>query len=270
MTIDLRLQPIETLVSNGKITDSHIRKLRSKGLETLTDVAMIREPVRTARSLGISSQSMVNIIHVAQSRGRFVIRKGNVRLPRGYPIYFDIETTSNWNNPKIWLSGVVDGRDMKYDRFYADTFNDEKQMLQEFGDYLDCRPDMPLYHFSGTNFDIRITRNACMHNGLRDHPIFRQPHVDILPVIRNAFYIPLKKENGRADYRLKSIARFLGYDMSLEGRSDYMDGKECALHYEDHVNMGTPLNKNVFKYNENDVYMLEFVLRRLSETCIDR
>lgn len=266
--IDTRLASIDTLTSSGSITDSHIHKLKNKGFETITDVAMIKQPMRLARSLGISSPSIINIIHVAQFRGKFVIRKGPLRLPRGYPIYFDIETDTKFT--KIWLSGVVDGRNMEYKKFYSDTWLDEKQMLQDFGDYLNCRPNMPLYHFSRTNFDIRVTRQACIRYGLRNHPIFKHPHIDIFHVIDSAFYIPIKKKDGRKDMRLKSIAAFLGYDMTLEDRDDYMDGKECALHYEDHVNRGIPLNKTVFQYNKNDVYMLEFVLRRLSETCINR
>lgn len=264
----IRLASIDTLTSNGSITDSHVRKLKNKGFETITDVAAIKQPMRLARSLGMTSSTIIDIVHTAQYRGKFVIRKGPIRLPRGYPIYFDIETDTKFT--KIWLSGVVDGRDMEYKKFYADTWLDEKQMLQKFGDYLSCRPNMPLYHFSRTDFDVRVTRQACMRNGLRNHPIFNHPHIDLFHVIDNAFYIPTEKPNGKKDMRLKTLAAFLGYDMTLEGRDDYMNGKECALHYEDHVNMGVPLNKTVFKYNENDVYMLEFVLRKLSETCIDR
>jgi len=266
--LDTRLASIDTLISNEKITESHVRKLKTKGFETITDIAMMKQPIKLARSLGISSSIIIDIVHAAQLRGKFVIRKGPLRLPRGYPIYFDIETDTRWT--KIWLSGVVDGRNMEYKMFYADTWNDEKQMLQELGDYLECRPGMPLYHFSSNGFDVRVTRAACLRNGIHDHPIFHHPHIDIFNVIDTAFYIPLTKENGRRDMRLKSLAAFLGYDMTLDNHEGYMDGKECAMHYEDHANHGIPLNNTVFQYNRNDVYMLEFVLRKLSETCIDR
>lgn len=254
--------PLFDLLENGKgtITESVIRRLSDSGYTTVGSVALIDRPMQVARSLGISQDMMVHVVHTAQYRSAMVIKRREPRWLPGHPIYFDIETDLRWK--KIWLIGVVDSKEKKFYKFYADTWDQEYDMLREFDQFLKVRQNRPLFYYSCNGFDVRITQGACARLGLVDHAIFAQPEQDMCYELRKSYYLPT------ANRKLKTMARFLGYDMSLEGRDDYMDGKECAEHYERHALFREPLDPNVFVYNENDVWMLPFVQNRLASVSI--
>lgn len=257
-----RQAPIYSLVENGTIQESHLRKLLKCGYETVGQVALIETPMKAGRALGIPGREMVRIVHAAQLKSQHVIRRRFPDLPPGDPIYFDIETDLNWK--RIWLIGVIDTNDNKPYQFYANDWDCERDMLIAFDEFLKNRPSMPLLYYSCNGFDVRIMRNACNRLGLTQHAVFTHPEQDLCYPIRRSYYIPTKNR------KLKTLAGFLGFDMSLEGREDYMDGRECAEHYIEHAMFKTPLDPNVFVYNLNDVKMLPFVMDRLAEIAIDQ
>jgi len=254
--------PIFDLLENGKgtITESVVRRLNDRGYTTVGSIALIEEPLHVARKIGISQDMMVHLVHTAQYRSAMVIQRREPQWLPGYPIYFDIETDLKWN--KIWLIGAVDAKEKKFYKFFANTWSDELSMLQEFNDFLKVRQNRPLQYYSCNGFDVRITQNACARWGQYDHAIFTQPEQDMCYELRKSYYLPTKNR------KLKTMAKFLGYDMSLEDRDDYMDGKECAESYVRHASFGEPLDPNVFVYNENDVWMLPFVANRLAQRAI--
>ena len=257
-----RQAPIGSLLDNGSIKQSHLNRLNSRGYSTIGSVALITDPVQIGRALGISSRDIVHIVHTAQKRSQFVIRKRPFRLLPGNPIWFDIETDMRWR--RVWLIGVLDETENKIHQFYAENWDCEYDMLLKFDQFLKNRPNKPLYHYSCNGFDVRRIKESCIRLGLTSHAIFTHPELDICQPLRNSFYIPTPNR------KLKTLAAFLGFDMSLEGREDYMDGKECAQHYEQHVLFKTPLDPNVFVYNANDVHMLPFVVNTLQEIAIDQ
>lgn len=265
--IDEREKPIESLLDNGTIiTRSHIDKLHRMGYHTILDVAKITEPVHLARAVGMGFRDIVHIIHVCQVRGRFVVKRKNFRLPNEPPLWLDIETDTSWR--KIWLIGVLDAKTGEMKQFLANDWNEESKILEELDEYLCLRSSQPLIYYAFNGFDVRRTIDAARRHGFRDHRIYSHPHLDLYRPLKDAYWVPTKKPNGRDDRRLKTLAAFTGFDMSLEDRPDYMDGRECAIHYEKHVEYGVPLDKNVLVYNANDVYMLPFVVSRLEELSV--
>jgi predicted RecB family nuclease len=248
------------LEDNGTISESALRRLNERGYTTVGSVGLIGKPFHVAKGLGIQQDMMIHIIHTAQYRTRMVIERRMPRFLSGDLIWFDIETDLNWN--KIWLIGAVDAKENKFYKFYANTWNDEHDMLKEFDKWLKVRQNRPLMYYSCNGFDVRITRNACARSGLYQHAIFTQPEQDICYTLRRSYYMPTKNR------KLKTMARFLGYDMSLENQEGYMDGLECAQHYIRHVMFNEPLNSDVFLYNENDVWMLPFIVNRLAEIAV--
>jgi predicted RecB family nuclease len=262
MTVTLhRDSPIFDLLNGkGTIPEAPLRKLFERGYTTAGSVALISSPLQIAKSLGISQDIMIHIVHTAQYRTAMVIQRRRPRFLEGDPIWFDIETDLRWK--RIWLIGAVDSKENKFYNFYANDWYDESNMLKKFDEFLRYRPNRPLMYFSCNGFDVRISQNACARLGLVNHSIFTQPEQDICYELRKSYYLPTK------NMKLKTMARFLGYDMSLEGRPDYMDGKECAEHYERHALFNDPIDPNVFVYNENDVWMLPFVVNRQSEVAI--
>jgi len=249
-------------ILNGSdiISESAVRRLYNMGYSTVGSVAVIENPLKTARAIGVSSNDMLFIVHTAQYRTAMVVKRRDPVFLPGIPLYFDIETNLAWN--KIWLIGVLDGKDDKFYPFYANTFDEERTMLKEFGEFLEVRKNQPLLYYSCNGFDVRIIKNSCNRLGLNDHPIFEHLEQDICGEIRKSYYIPTKNR------RLKTLVKFLGFDMSLENHEGYMNGKECAQMYEAHSNYGLPLNPVVFEYNQNDCKMLKFLIQRLEEVSI--
>ena len=83
-------------------------------------------------------------------------------IPDERIIYFDIET--DINSGKIWLIGLeIDG---KYTQFYADTWEQEEEILLKFVEVLKANPKVILVSFSGTNFDIRVLKSAMDRFGM--------------------------------------------------------------------------------------------------------
>lgn len=259
MTIDVNL-PISTLSDDRYISESVVRRLETSGYLTVADAALITTPVKIARKLGIPRDIMVHIIHTSQCRTSMVIKRRDPRFIPGSPLWFDIETDLKWR--KVWLIGVVDAKTNKFYNFFADDWNGERDMLKAFGEFLSLRSNQPLMYYSCNGFDVRVVRNACDRLGIFGHPIFTQPEQDLCYELRRAYYLPTPNR------KLKTMAKFLGYDMSLEGRDDYMDGKECAEHYIRHATLGTPIDPNVFVYNENDVWMLPFIINKLARIAV--
>ena len=263
MTIILlpRDAPIFALLEdNGTISETALRKLNERGYKTVGSVALIEQPFHVAKALGVSKEMIIHIVHTSQFRTAMVVKRREPQFLPGDPILFDIETDLRWN--KVWLIGAVDAKENKFYKFFANTWNDEFDMLKEFDEWLKVRQNRPLMYYSCNNFDIRVTQNACARLGLHQHAIFTQPEQDICYTLRKSYYLPTKNR------KLKTMARFLGYDMSLENQEGYMDGLECAQHYISHVMFNEPLNSDVFLYNENDVWMLPFIVKRLSEVSI--
>lgn len=257
-----RQAPIKTLLDNGAITQSHLDRLLTRGYSTVGAVALIADPVRIGRALGISSRDIVHIVHTAQKRSQLVIRKRPLRLLPGNPIWFDIETDMHWK--RVWLIGALDETEDRVHQFYADNWDCEYDMLLQFDQFLRDRPNKPLFYYSCNGFDVKRIRESCIRLGLTNHAIFTHPELDICQPLRKSFFIPTPNR------KLKTLAAFLGFDLSLEGREGYMDGKECAEHYEQHAMFKTPLDPNVFVYNANDVHMLPFIVNRLNEIAIDQ
>lgn len=250
-----------TLTEHG-ISASFLHSLSQRGYKTIGDVARIDHTLalKVAHALGIPKETMGEIVQTAQIASGFVIKRRDMRLLQGDPLWFDIETGVPWNKG-IWLIGIFDNNLNKVFQFYADSWDGEREMLQEFDEFLRDRPRQPLFHYSCNNFDVRMVKQSCMKYGLQHH-IFIHPEQDLCGPIRNSFYIPTPNR------KLKTLARYLGFDLSLEDYSGYMDGYECALHYEEHVAYGTPLNKAVFEYNANDVIMLKHVIEELENRSV--
>ncbi len=166
-------------------------------------------------------------------------------------IYYDIETELNISSGRIWLIGVlING---KYFYFYSDDWAHERNILLQFLEFLRKYPDYALVSYSCTNFDRNLIINALRRLNIDSVVFTNRIQIDLCQLISRSFVFPLKS------YSLKSVLAYLKYPFQSE-----MDGYMVALEYLTHIKEKTPINKEVFKKNEDDVRGLEYIVRTLS------
>jgi predicted RecB family nuclease len=164
-------------------------------------------------------------------------------------IYFDIE--NNYKDGLVWLIGCL--KEDEFVQFYADHWDEEKKILEEFREYLVECEGYTLVSYSGTDHDLRLINKGYKRNGI-DYSVGLE-HLDILKPVRNCFVFPL------THYGLKAVGSLLGY------KFDNIDvtGVGALSAYEEHIWNRTPIDPKVFKYNEDDVKAVKHVNEALQE-----
>jgi len=169
-------------------------------------------------------------------------------LPTNKLIFFDIETDTNCE--RVWLIGtLIDG---EFRQLYADNWEQEKTILEEFTEILKQHSDRTLVSYSCTNFDHRITLGALERHGLNAEFLESFPHVDLGTLLNRCFIFPNQK------FALKDLGTYLEYPF----RYPDMDGLAVALSYQSHVEDGKPLDPKIYKYNEDDVRAIPYLIEK--------
>jgi predicted RecB family nuclease len=239
--------PIEKIYGVGA---RYAESFKRQGIETIGDIAAIQQIDQYEEPLGIPSKVLHKIRLRAQSyiNGQ-VYQTETIEFPGDRLIYIDIETDERCS--KIWLIGLlVDGH---FTQLYADSWEDERQILEEFLSFLGTHRGYTLVSYSGTGFDYRVTLNAMKRLGIDPRPLEEFCHVDLCTVLRRSFIFP------HHSYGLKELGVYLNYSF----KQTNLDGLDIARAYQRHVDHGLPLEDGVLVYNEDDVR----VVRHLFEKC---
>lgn len=142
---------------NYGVSVTYAQAFKNQGIETVDDVAAIQQIDLYEEPLGIPSKILHRISLRAKSiiSGQ-IIQTETVEFPRNQLIYIDIETDEKCS--KVWLIGLlVDGR---FTQLNADSWQDEKRILEELLSFLGTHRGYIFVSYSGTGFDIRVTLNA--------------------------------------------------------------------------------------------------------------
>jgi len=161
-------------------------------------------------------------------------------------IFFDIETDIGGN--RVWLIGYeIDGQ---FFQLYADSWEEERSILEMFLKVLGNNPEHVLVSFSGTNFDLRVLLKALQRYGLDKNLLLSRHHVDLSSLLRRCFIFPNQR------FALKELGAFLGYEF----KHSELDGLQVALSYHRHVEEGKPLDNIMLEYNEDDVKVIPYMI----------
>ncbi|MCY3412272.1 MAG: ribonuclease H-like domain-containing protein [Candidatus Heimdallarchaeota archaeon] len=172
-------------------------------------------------------------------------------------IFLDIETAVDGGN--IWLIGVV--FQQQFDYFYAKSWDEEREMMLGFHEYLLAHPSKALIYYSRTNFDIRMIWNAAKRLKLYHmlNSLSNRPWIDYCIILGRSYDSPIRS------YALKPLATHLGY-MFMHGS---LDGLEVATRY---TNLVKKLGKvaefevqDLIEYNEDDVMSLIYLYRHFKD-----
>ncbi len=238
--------PIESIYGIGK---RYSEALRGIGVETVGDIAKIENIDEFEELLGIPAALLrkIRLRALSYVSGK-ILQTDSIEFPGDRLIYIDIETDERCS--RVWLIGLlVDGR---FTQFYADSWDEERHILERFQDFLGAHRGYTLVSYSGTCFDYRVTLNALRRLELDPSPLEEFPHVDLCTLLRRSFIFP------QSSYALKELGRYLSYGFK---QSD-LDGLRVAQAYQRHVEYGSPLEPRFFEYNEDDVRVIHHLIER--------
>ena len=172
-------------------------------------------------------------------------------IPNDRFLYLDIET--DLKSGKIWLIGLeIDG---KYTQFYADTLEQEEEILLKFVKVLKANPEVTLVSFSGTNFDIRVLKSAMERFGMDTKELTSHLHIDLCTLIKRSLILP------NQSYTLKNLGKLFKYSF----KHTHLDGFVVALKYIAHIEKGDPLEQEIFEYCEDDVKVLPYLIEAIKK-----
>ena len=241
----------ESLNRLYNINSNQIKKLKAHGVTTLSQLRECKNLEHLAQKSNFHLVTLKKYQLNAKS-----IKKGKIyqiapfgRFPRE-KIYFDLETDLNSN--KIWFIGFeIDGH---YNSLYAETWEQERDILREFTEVLKNNPKSSLITYSGTNFDFRVMENALKRHSLDTNEFLSHDQIDLCTLIKRSFITP-------QGYRLKPLGRHFNYPF----KHSHLRGSNVASYYITHIKTGEPLNKEILEYAEDDVKVLPFILEKLEK-----
>ncbi len=229
-------------------------QLLRAGITTVDQLAVLFD----LETVSLKSGFSVNFLKKLQLRALSAIHNKIYQIgdltPPNNPIFFDIETDISCE--RVWLIGAL--RNGKFARFYADDWEQEKDVLTSFLQFLLENREARLVSYSGGSFDKRVLRNALNRTALDSSFFSAVDHVDLCQEIRRNFIFP------NQSYALKELGLTLGYPF----KHPDLDGFSVALSYHRHVEDGEPLDKRVIEYNEDDVRILPFLIQKLASDDI--
>lgn len=198
--------------------------------------------VRTLRRLALRARAIVE--------GR-VYRLGSFTPPPRPHIYLDIET--DLTQTLIWLVGVHSEAHNLSRCFFANTPNEEKDILVALLDFVGKEPNATICSFSGSDFDRRVLQKRLQAHQLSTDLADRM--VDLCPLVRRSVALPLKS------YKLKTLADHFGYQY----KHRTIDGWDVAMMYLDYLRKkDSSLRQTLEEYNRDDVMSLPHLIERIS------
>jgi Icc-related predicted phosphoesterase len=183
----------------------------------------------------------------AHYKGRPVLIS-SPQLPTHPRIYLDIETDLN---PKslVWLVGVHVHGEEDVRGFYAETPNEEQQMLSSFLEFLRMHPDATLLHYSTNRFDERILKHRLIENNL-PVPEQLETSIDVGLLAERSIAMPTE------GYTLSDVAGHAGYEFTYPS----MAGDDVASIYMNCIDRGEVVPDKVFEYNRDDVLAVRSIV----------
>lgn len=140
-------------------------------------------------------------------------------------LFFDIETTGfSPTTSCIYLIGCLrkKGSDLVIDQFFAESKNDEKELIEKFIEILNNYKT--IISFNGIGFDIPFLKAKCNTYGIQEH-LNDFGYIDIFKLISNIKFL-LKLPN----YKQKTIENFLDIR-----RDDKFSGGELINVYDEYI-----------------------------------
>lgn len=246
------LIPKNSLLNIHGVGPSVEHALSRAGIKTIEQLLLAPDlyKISEASELPFATVSRIKAKAKAHTEGRPYKLQDIPPMPENV-IFFDIETDVACE--RVWLIGTYSNEGFK--RFYADRWEDERTILQDFLQFLMKNPNSILISYSGTNFDRNVIEKALRRLDIDYRSFSGLRHKDLALQIKECFIFP------NQSYALKSLASHIGYKFKYPE----LDGLLVALEYHRHIMDNTPINAMLFEYNEDDVKALPFMIQQLTK-----
>lgn len=228
------------------IREGRQEKLRAAGINTLAQLHdLTDEGLHAILKCGRSEAGSLRSRALALLSQKAVIRRTIEIPPSGNRAYLDIETDlkCKW----IWLIGVHVEHENRTYSFFANSPEDEENMLAEFLAFTEGRADLPLLTYSNSRTEERMLMQRLATHNLPGACVSRIR--DLYYEIHSCAAFPVQSSMG-----LKAIAECCGF----EPRTN-LDGFGAAILYGS-GSVSRQNKKKLLAYNEDDLLALKHLV----------
>jgi uncharacterized protein YprB with RNaseH-like and TPR domain len=245
---DVRWHLLWELCSVAGIKAKRESRLSSAGIHNIDELAKASE-ARIAKAIecGESEASRLRDRASALSKQEVVLR-GKLQLPTTNRVYLDIET--DVGGKFIWLVGIHAQDEGKSYALYADTPQDERQILSDMLRFIAMRGEINLISCSGSRFEQRLLTQRLSAHGLPTE--VAQSIRDIYFDIHGCAAFPIQT------LTLKDVAKWCGFKWRTS-----LDGFDAALTYGSAGNLPKATKRLLIRYNEDDLLAVKHVVQHL-------
>ena len=225
-------------------------KMEMAGIRTIEDVISVGEE-ELGKLLNMGSANARKTVTKAKSIvGGKAIPQAELRIPKNRMMFVDIET--DLAQSYVWLISVCAEGGKRVKQFYAQSPDQEKEILKEFLEYCERSSDRVLCYWAGTGFDERVIK--CRMNRHRLDASRLGSWFDLCLAVKRSVILPTRS------YSVKSVGEYAGY---LYRHSD-LDGITVAMMYQSTIGRRKPtLSKKLLEYGKDDVLVMDRIVKKI-------
>jgi hypothetical protein len=235
--------------------------LNGKGIFTVTQLSYTFRPRRRPKELKQKREKYHHSLKALAIREKkiHIVDRAELKID-GTAVYFDVEGLPDRNSYYLIGVRIGSGDSAIQHSLWADTIEDEGRIWREFLAILET-VEKPVLVYYGS-YEKTFLNSMCERHGKppEDSIVAEtvRTGVNLLSVIFAQIYFPTYS-NG-----LKDIARWLGFNWSVEGAS----GVQSIIWRDEWEQTKAPLPKEkLIAYNSEDCAALEIVARIVSRAC---
>lgn len=238
------------------ITPKRYELLKTQGISTVESLSnasfqQINQVIESEIALNLQQQakSIVENIPILKSNFIPLIPTSPIEL------YFDIEAEPERNVD--YLLGVLlidrNNNQQKYYTFLAETLNEEKNIWEDFLNFVNIYSNAPIFHYSAYEAETIRRLAKLYHTPMEKINPLLSRLTDLHKQLLNSVILPIE------NYSLKSVANWLGfywrnpYGENLLKNGEIIGGDQCVCWYDEWLKTGDRrLLTRILRYNEDD------------------
>lgn len=225
-------------------------KMEMAGIRTIEDVISMGEE-KLGETLSMSPSNAHKMVTKAKSIvGGKTIPQSELSIPKNPMMFIDIET--DLAQSYVWLISVCmeDGKHVK--QFYAQSPDQEKEILEGFLEHCERFSDHVLCYWSGSGFDERVIKYRINWHRLDASKL--GSWFDLCLAVKRSVILPT------GSYSVKLVGEYVGYRY----RHSDLDGMEAAIMYQKTVGARKPaLSKKLLEYGKDDVLVMDSIVKKI-------
>jgi uncharacterized protein YprB with RNaseH-like and TPR domain len=203
-------------------------------------------------NVGITNEYIDKLkIFALSKKENKVYKLSEYQFPTGQNLFFDIETDyySINSEKKIWSVAIY--VDNKIKHFYAESWEEEKNMLSDFLIFLKLHQQYNIISYS--QFDVSTLTFALKRYNLDSEFFINMNHFDLFEILKKNYVLPLKS------YGVKEVGNYFGYKF----KNQNINGLLVAMQYERIQGKGKRISKIFLEYIYDDVKVMSQIVEKI-------